>query len=185
MSQVDRRTTTVILQPPRTPGERPPKRAEASFSIKVTTPVTLRTGNEVSADEFRELFERVSNWGRWGPDDERGALNYLTPERVAEAAGLVRSGRTVSLSRPLNTEREPEDPNPPITTGRCSAPRTTPTVSPSPRTTSVSTTTTTHTAISTPSATFPMTAPFTTGGRRLGVGHRCSGRDGRGSEGRT
>jgi kynurenine formamidase len=67
---------------------------------------------DVSADEFRDLFERVSNWGRWGPDDERGALNYLTPERVAAATGLVRSGRTVSLSRPLNTEREPDNPEP-------------------------------------------------------------------------
>ena len=67
---------------------------------------------EVSANEFRELFERVSNWGRWGPDDERGALNYLTPEKVAEAAGLVCSGRTVSLSRPLDTEREPDNPEP-------------------------------------------------------------------------
>ena len=36
---------------------------------------------QVSADEFRQLFDRVSNWGRWGADDERGALNYLTPER--------------------------------------------------------------------------------------------------------
>jgi kynurenine formamidase len=67
---------------------------------------------EVSAAEFRELFERVSNWGRWGPDDERGALNYLTPERVAAAAGLVRSGRTVSLSRPLNTAAEADNPEP-------------------------------------------------------------------------
>jgi kynurenine formamidase len=67
---------------------------------------------QVSADEFRELFERVSNWGRWGPEDERGALNYLTPEKVAAATGLVRSGRTVSLSRPLNTEREPDNPEP-------------------------------------------------------------------------
>jgi kynurenine formamidase len=74
--------------------------------------VTERTGAEVSAAEFRELFERVSNWGRWGPDDERGALNYITPERVAAAAGLVRTGRTVSLSRPLNTEREADNPEP-------------------------------------------------------------------------
>ena len=67
---------------------------------------------DLSSAEFRELFERVSNWGRWGPDDERGALNYLTPERVTSAARLVRSGRTVSLSRSLNTEREPDNPEP-------------------------------------------------------------------------
>ncbi len=74
--------------------------------------MTDGTEAEISEAEFRELFERVSNWERWGPDDERGALNYLTPERVAAAAGLVRSGRTVSLSRPLNTEREPDNPEP-------------------------------------------------------------------------
>jgi kynurenine formamidase len=67
---------------------------------------------EVSAAEFRELFERVSNWGRWGPDDERGALNYLTPQRVAAAARSVRSGRTVSLSRSLATERGAANPEP-------------------------------------------------------------------------
>ncbi len=67
---------------------------------------------QVSADEFGQLFDRVSNWGRWGADDERGALNYLTPELVAAAAGLARDGRTISLSRSLNTEREPDNPEP-------------------------------------------------------------------------
>jgi hypothetical protein len=31
------------------------------------------------------MFEAVKNWGRWGPDDERGTLNYLTPAEVAAA----------------------------------------------------------------------------------------------------
>jgi kynurenine formamidase len=66
----------------------------------------------MSATEFRELFDRVSNWGRWGADDERGALNYLTPDRVEAAARLVRAGETVTLSRPLNTEEEPDNPEP-------------------------------------------------------------------------
>lgn len=66
----------------------------------------------MSNAEFRELFETVSNWGRWGPEDERGTLNHLTPARVAAAAGLVSNGRTVSLSRPLNTDRELDNPEP-------------------------------------------------------------------------
>jgi kynurenine formamidase len=66
----------------------------------------------MSEMEFRELFDRVSNWGRWGPEDERGALNYLTAERVAAAAGLVQSGETISLSRSLNTKRETDNPEP-------------------------------------------------------------------------
>jgi len=41
------------------------------------------------------------NTGRWGPDDEAGALNLVTPEVTRRAVGLVRSGRTLSLAEPL------------------------------------------------------------------------------------
>ena len=67
---------------------------------------------DVSAADFRALFEAVSSWGRWGDDDERGALNYLTPDRVAAAAGLVRSGETTTLSLPLNTTPAMDNPVP-------------------------------------------------------------------------
>ena len=66
----------------------------------------------VSAAEFRALFRDLSSWGRWGPDDQRGALHHLTPERVAAAAGLVRGGVSVSLSLPLATEPGPSHPDP-------------------------------------------------------------------------
>lgn len=66
----------------------------------------------VTANEFAELFRALSNWGRWGPEDQRGALNYLTPERVTAAAGLVRDGATVTLSLPLNTEAAAHNPKP-------------------------------------------------------------------------
>jgi kynurenine formamidase len=42
-----------------------------------------------------------NNWGRWGEDDERGALNLLTPEVVVAAAGSVREGRVLGLSLPI------------------------------------------------------------------------------------
>ena len=35
----------------------------------------------MTAAELERLFESVKNWGRWGADDERGALNYITPAR--------------------------------------------------------------------------------------------------------
>lgn len=66
----------------------------------------------VSAEEFAALFREVSTWGRWGEDDERGALNYVTSERVVAAAGLVRKGITVTLSWPLNTTPGAENPHP-------------------------------------------------------------------------
>jgi kynurenine formamidase len=66
----------------------------------------------VSAEEFSALFRAVSTWGRWGDGDQRGALNHLTPERVAAAARLVREGITVTLSWPLNTRPEADNPQP-------------------------------------------------------------------------
>jgi kynurenine formamidase len=65
---------------------------------------------DVSAREFREIFDAVSNWGRW--NNERGALNHLTPDRIVAAARLVRSGTTVTLSQPLQTEARPDVPEP-------------------------------------------------------------------------
>jgi kynurenine formamidase len=67
---------------------------------------------DVTAAEFRELFRSVSNWGRWGDDAQRGALSHLTLARAAAAAGLVRSGVTVTLGRPLQTEVRIDVPEP-------------------------------------------------------------------------
>ena len=41
------------------------------------------------------------NWGKWGPDDEVGALNYLGPAEVLAAVGLVRSGKVFTLQVPM------------------------------------------------------------------------------------
>ena len=51
----------------------------------------------------REWGQRYSNWGRFGPDDELGTLNFITPARVLAAASLVRSGLIVSCAPPPDT----------------------------------------------------------------------------------
>jgi kynurenine formamidase len=66
----------------------------------------------VSAAEFRAIFDEVCTWGRWGPEDERGALHNLSPARIADAARLVRAGVTVSLSQQLETEARIDVPEP-------------------------------------------------------------------------
>jgi kynurenine formamidase len=68
--------------------------------------------SEPTAAELERVFEQVKNWGRWGPDDERGALNYVTDARRAAAAALVREGHAVSCARELPVEPSPENPNP-------------------------------------------------------------------------
>ena len=72
------------------------------------------TGVDVSAAEFRALFQEVSNWGRWGDDDERGTLNELSADLVVAAAGLARTGETVTLSLPFDTEKRLDNPNPAV-----------------------------------------------------------------------
>jgi kynurenine formamidase len=59
-----------------------------------------------------QMFEKLKNWGRWGTDDQRGALNHLTDERRKNAAALVVSGESVSLAHDLGTEPLPENPHP-------------------------------------------------------------------------
>jgi kynurenine formamidase len=58
----------------------------------------------VTKAQFDEWMTKLSNWGRWGKDDERGALNLITPEARRRAAALVKTGTTVSLSRQIPAE---------------------------------------------------------------------------------
>jgi kynurenine formamidase len=57
-----------------------------------------------SETEVRGWIRERSNWGRWGQDDQRGTINLITPAKRAAAARLVRTGRSVSLSRPFPKE---------------------------------------------------------------------------------
>ncbi len=49
-----------------------------------------------------EYFARYCNWGKWGDDDQRGALNYIDEEKVRSAGALVRRGVAISLQLPLD-----------------------------------------------------------------------------------
>lgn len=52
---------------------------------------------------LRATAERCKNWGKWGPDDEIGTLNYVTPEMIVAAGRLIRKGKSFSLG--LNFDR--------------------------------------------------------------------------------
>lgn len=53
-------------------------------------------------ERFHRLAKKVNNWGRWGPDDEIGTINFITPEVRRRAAGCVRTGRSFSLALPMS-----------------------------------------------------------------------------------
>jgi len=65
-----------------------------------------------SPEEYAAYRERLSNWGRWGEEDELGTLNHITPAVRRSAAALVREGRTLSLGRPVDTHAGPANPYP-------------------------------------------------------------------------
>jgi len=66
----------------------------------------------MAAADVLDLHRTLSNWGRWGADDQLGALNLITPQVTATAAATVRTGRTVSCARPLDTVASADNPTP-------------------------------------------------------------------------
>ena len=58
----------------------------------------------MTGDAIRQTGLRCRNWGKWGPDDERGTLNYITPEAIVDAARLVRRGVVFSLAIPFDSK---------------------------------------------------------------------------------
>src|SRR5262249_57615589 len=50
-----------------------------------------------------KLIDSLSNWGRWGADDELGTINHITPAVRRRAAALVRDGVPVTCARPIVT----------------------------------------------------------------------------------
>ncbi|PYN94775.1 MAG: hypothetical protein DMD91_27010 [Candidatus Rokuibacteriota bacterium] len=59
--------------------------------------------------DVRSFIRDRNNWGRWGKDDQLGALNLVTPAKRVAATRLVKSGRSVSLSRPFPKEPGPNN----------------------------------------------------------------------------
>lgn len=54
------------------------------------------------SSEWRDVAKKVSNWGKWGPNDQLGTLNYITPAKIAGAAALAKQGKIFPLSIPLD-----------------------------------------------------------------------------------
>jgi kynurenine formamidase len=62
--------------------------------------------------EFDVLFQEIKNWGRWGPDDQLGSVNLVTPAKRRQAAALVKTGETVSLAHTMLTEKAEDNASP-------------------------------------------------------------------------
>src|SRR6516162_2473720 len=77
-----------------------------------STQVTGAAPQRMTEAEFRSLYDRLRAQVPWGPDDRRGALNYITPSEILTAVGEVRLGRTLSLAAPVEHRRAADNPDP-------------------------------------------------------------------------
>jgi kynurenine formamidase len=77
------------------------------------TSLSQTASTHVVTDAQYESWKKdLSNWGRWGKDDEIGALNLITPAKRKEAAGLVKEGFSVSLASDADTVKAVDNPFP-------------------------------------------------------------------------
>ena len=65
---------------------------------------------KTTAADITRWMTELSNWGRWGKDDQRGTLNLITPEKRRQALALVRDGVSVSLAHTLDKEQFADNP---------------------------------------------------------------------------
>jgi kynurenine formamidase len=66
----------------------------------------------VTEAQYERWKKDLSNWGRWGKDDEIGTLNLITPAKRKQAAALVKEGFSVSLAADTDTVKAVDNPNP-------------------------------------------------------------------------
>lgn len=69
-------------------------------------------GRAVTKADVERWIKELSNWGRWGKNDQLGAINLITPAKRKQAAALVKEGVSVSLARNADEEKAPDNGDP-------------------------------------------------------------------------
>ena len=80
--------------------------------LLVTTGEVAQTPPKMTSDDVDRLVKELSNWGRWGKEDQLGTLNLITPEKRQQAAKLVKRGVSVSLAHNVEKSKAPDNPRP-------------------------------------------------------------------------
>lgn len=75
-------------------------------------PVPENPAHHMTKEDVDKLMTELSNWGRWGKDDQLGTLNLITPAKRKEAAGMVKEGVAISLAHDILKDKAPDNYNP-------------------------------------------------------------------------
>jgi len=68
--------------------------------MDTSEPNLIRTDEDID-----RVLPQITNWGRWGKQDQLGTVNYITARQRLKAIGTVRHGRTVSLAREISVSQ--------------------------------------------------------------------------------
>ncbi len=85
---------------------------EAPAAPAYAPPTVPLESRDLTQVDIERLVEELSNWGRWGTDDQLGAANLITPAKRLEAISLVTEGITVSLAHRLLIDEAEDVPRP-------------------------------------------------------------------------
>lgn len=83
-----------------------------ALSLLLTLSLTAQSSHTATKADFERWMKQLSNWNRWGKDDQKGTVNLITQAKVKQAAALAKSGITVSLERTLDTMESADNSNP-------------------------------------------------------------------------
>src|SRR5712692_5302371 len=83
--------------------------AAGKLSSQAVTPASAHVVTEAQYERWKR---DLSNWGRWGKEDQIGALNLITPSKRKQAAALVKEGFSVSMAGDADTVKAVDNPNP-------------------------------------------------------------------------
>ena len=84
----------------------------AAGASLAATPAAAQAAHETTAPDFVRLMSQLSNWNRWGADDQMGAVNLITPAKRKQALQLVREGASFSMARNAETKEAVDNPAP-------------------------------------------------------------------------
>ena len=93
-----------VALPGWTPGAAFPIRASATILARGPSARGDDMAPTLTERDVIAMMDRLSNWGRWGAEDELGTINLITPEKRRRAAALVADGHSVTCARPIGTD---------------------------------------------------------------------------------
>ena len=86
--------------------------AVALIVLSLASCALAQDPHQADAAMVEQWLEDLSNWGRWGDNDQLGTLNLITPEKRLEAAALVTDGISVSMAHQALTDTTSDNPSP-------------------------------------------------------------------------